>query len=141
MENNQNMTELGLKSRNQVKNKNRKTRNPSSDGQRRSSRLTNNRDVHTSSRQSANLKRHIEGVDKKIKDFQFTYSTSSLTKPKHLKTHIKGIHEEIKKFQCSNCSSSFTNHGHLKRHIEGVHEKIKNTHVVTALVLLHNLET
>ena len=75
---------------------------------------------------SGDLKKHINRVHLKIKNFEcgdceFKFSTNG-----DLNQHIKAVHLKIKNFECEDCEYRCSAKGQLTQHIKAIHLKIKN---------------
>lgn len=77
---------------------------------------------------NSKLKRHIEGVHLKIKDFECEQCDMKFSDNSKLKRHIKMVHLNIKDHICEydNCDMKFSEKSTLKFHIKQVHLKIKD---------------
>ena len=64
-----------------------------------------------------NLKRHIDTIHKKIKNFECDKCEFKFYKKTKLKRHINSVHLKIKNFECDKCEYKCNTNTNLKRHI------------------------
>ena len=76
--------------------------------------------------EAGNLKRHINTVHDGNKDFKCESCEKAFTKALYLHIHIRRIHEGHKDFECESCGKSFSQPQNLKRHVHTVHEGHKD---------------
>jgi uncharacterized C2H2 Zn-finger protein len=76
--------------------------------------------------QKGDLKRHINTVHLKQKNYKCDHCNESFGKKSNLKRHINTIHLKQKNFSCEHCESAFGQKGDLNTHINTVHLKQRN---------------
>ena len=73
----------------------------------------------------AHLKRHVEQVHKKIKNYKCSQCDYNVYLKCTLKRHVSIVHEKTRNFQCTHCDRAFSLKGNLVKHVDQVHSKIK----------------
>ena len=71
---------------------------------------------------SGDLKRHLEQVHEKKKQFRCEICSKDFFRKQHMRDHIAAVHEGKKPFKCENCGTNFAKAFQLKSHIVSVHE-------------------
>ena len=74
---------------------------------------------------NCDLKRHINTVHEKIKQFQCELCPKKFSQSIDLKRHVAAIHLQLKSFTCDICNQAFSQQCNLKRHKQTKHEKIR----------------
>ncbi len=72
-----------------------------------------------------NLKRHVQGVHMKQKNFSCEVCGMAFFLKQYLQKHIISVHENVRAFKCEKCSRSFKHNTQLKRHVREVHDGVK----------------
>ena len=67
------------------------------------------------------LKKHVETVHEKRKDYQCNICHRGFTQGSNLKVHIKTIHQKLKLHKCEICKQSFGQPSNLNYHMNKFH--------------------
>mmetsp|Transcript_21892 Transcript_21892/g.53496 ORF Transcript_21892/g.53496 Transcript_21892/m.53496 type:complete len:233 (-) Transcript_21892:165-863(-) len=77
----------------------------------------------SSFKKRANLKRHVQTVHARQKDFKCPVCISSFSQKAHRDRHIRTVHGQEKKHSCHICGKSFTLRFSLDRHAQRFHSQ------------------
>uniref|UniRef100_A0A0X3PIS8 PR domain zinc finger protein 15 n=1 Tax=Schistocephalus solidus TaxID=70667 RepID=A0A0X3PIS8_SCHSO len=74
---------------------------------------------------SSRLKRHVDGVHKKLREFACEVCGKASASKGDLNKHVNSVHKAIRPFTCEICGRSFAEMGHVRRHIRSLHNKLR----------------
>ena len=82
--------------------------------------------IYHSYRHRGNLKKHVDGVHKKVKRFTCEQCNFSTPYNNALEGHVKAVHDKIKELACGRCEYRTGSRSNLKSHIKAVHDNIRD---------------